>query len=69
VSFSYLVLLVSGLPGLQYLVVSSNHIGDCNLTCVDKPEGDANVVPLAKHVHIVHIAKGDTSTDDTEREL
>jgi len=36
---------------------------------VDKSEGDADARPLAEHIHTVHIAKGDTSTDDSEREL
>jgi len=38
--------------------------------CVaDKSQGDGDVVSLAEHVHTLRVAEGNSSTDDTEREL
>jgi len=42
----------------------------CAVTAVvDKSEGDADAMSLAKLLHTVHIAKGNPSTDDAKRKL
>jgi len=56
------------------MVFSLVHVGCVSMghlsrVFADKSKGNADVRSLAEHLHTVRIVKGDSSTDDTEREL